>query len=325
MAIRTIRSQRVEDAFELFQLEKRGDRASQKTLDFYQLQVGKFMSWLGRSCPEALRFDGLDGTVLRHYRADLAEGVTRHGRRLQTESLRASHRGVMAFLRWAADAGFAVDEELLRLKAPRREHKEAMVYHVAQVRQILAKCENPTEEMVVKILVGSGVRMSELCGLALRGPDGVPDLMLDSLDRGRAELRVRSDGGAKGAKSRRVPITPKLAAAMKRYASLHRPQSDSQILVLNRRGQPFLKGGIDSMMDRFKLRVGFRVHAHAFRHTFATIATQGGWNLERLRVAMGHWDYSVLKGYVELSMQRDLGPLREWRDLIVLASEEEGR
>jgi integrase len=148
-------------------------------------------------------------------------------------------------------------------------------------------------------------------------------LMLDSLDRGRAELRVRSDGGAKGAKTRRVPITPRLAAAaMKRYSSLDRPESDSQAWLLNRHGQPFLKGGIDAMMDRFKERVGFRVHAHAFGTRSRPWRPQGGWNLERLRVAMGHWDYSVLKRHVELSMQRDLGSLKEWRDLIVLASEE---
>jgi hypothetical protein len=42
------------------------------------------------------------------------------------------------------------------------------------------------------------VRAAELCGLAVRGPDGLPDLMLDSLDRGRLELRVRWDAGAKG-------------------------------------------------------------------------------------------------------------------------------
>src|SRR6266536_1633726 len=178
----------------------------------------------------------------------------------------------MAFLRWAFDEGFGVKEEVLRFKAPHREQREATVYHIVQVRQILVACENPTEELAVKIMIGSGVRLSELCGLALRGPDGVSDLMLDSLDRGRAELRVRSDGGAKGFKTRRVPITPKLAAAMKRYASLHRPESDSPVLLLNRRGQPFLKGGIDAMMDRLKLRAGFRVHAPAFRHTFATVA-----------------------------------------------------
>jgi hypothetical protein len=39
-------------------------------------------------------------------------------------------------------------------------------------------------------VVGSGVRESEVCGLAVRGPDGLSDLMLDSLTRGRVELRV---------------------------------------------------------------------------------------------------------------------------------------
>ncbi len=63
MAIRA-KSRRIEDAFELFHLEKRGDRASQKTLDFYELRVGKVLRWLGQECPQALRFDELDGTVL---------------------------------------------------------------------------------------------------------------------------------------------------------------------------------------------------------------------------------------------------------------------
>lgn len=41
-------------------------------------------------------------------------------------------------------------------------------------------------------------------------------------------------------------------------------------------------------MDRLQRRVGFRVHAHAFRHTYATVATKLGWNFEHLRAAMGH-------------------------------------
>jgi integrase len=71
------------------------------------------------------------------------------------------------------------------------------------------------------------------------------------------------------------------------------------------------------MMDRLQVRVGFRVHAHAFRHTFATIATKLGWNFEHLRAAMGHSDYKVLQRYVRLATERDLGQRREWTDLIV--------
>src|SRR3989442_3532778 len=197
-----------------------------------------------------------------------------------------------------------------RLKAPRVPLKEATVFHIARLRDVLAACNagRPEEEPVVRTLVGSGVRAAELCGLAVRGPDGLPDLMLDSLDRGRVELRVRWDAGAKGRKSRRVPITPKLAAAIKRYEARERPAAKSGALLSNDRGESYQRYGVDAMMDRLQRRVGFRVHAHAFRHTFATVATQLGWNFEQLRAAMGHADYNVLQRYVRLATERDLGP-----------------
>jgi integrase len=93
------------------------------------------------------------------------------------------------------------------------------------VREILAACNPrvPQEELAVRILLGSGVREFELCGLALVGPDGMSDLMLGSVVRGRIELRVRWDGGAKGCKARRVPITVKLVGVIKRCEGRHRP------------------------------------------------------------------------------------------------------
>lgn len=75
------------------------------------------------------------------------------------------------------------------------------------------------------------------------------------------------------------------------------------------------------MLRKIEARVGFRVHAHAFRHTFATVATQMGWNFERLREAMGHSDYQVLQRYVRLATERDLGAKKEWTEFI-LAPEE---
>ena len=71
------------------------------------------------------------------------------------------------------------------------------------------------------------------------------------------------------------------------------------------------------MMDRLKERTGLRVHAHAFRHTFAMVATKLGWNFEHRRAAMEHADNGVLQQYVRLVTERDLGSRREWSDLIV--------
>ena len=141
--------------------------------------------------------------------------------------------------------------------------------------------------------------------------------MLDSIDRGIAELRVRGDGGAKGMKTRRVPITTRLALEMKRYAARLRPRSDDPHLLLNRNGQQYGDLGINELMVRLSARDGYRIHAHAFRHTFATVATQLGWNFERLRSAMGHADYTTLQRYVRLSMERDLGRLEDWLQYVI--------
>ena len=108
------------------------------------------------------------------------------------------------------------------------------------MKKILAACNPavPTEDLVVRILVGSGLRREELCGLAVVGPDGLSDVMTDSLGRGRVELRVRWNAGAKGRKSRRVPITPKLAAAIKRYEARHRGDTELPELLINEHGRP---------------------------------------------------------------------------------------
>jgi integrase len=182
----------------------------------------------------------------------------------------------MTFLRWAEDEGYAVDPRMRRLKAPRVPLKEATVLHIAQLRDVLAGCnpERPQEELIVRILVGSGVRAAELCGLAVRGPDGLPDLMLDSLDRGRVELRVRWDAGAKGKKSRRVPITAKLAAAIKRYEARHRDPGEAGAKTVSVRAQQW---SVDAgAVDRARILRGWTRrdlarHAHVDEGTLCDL------------------------------------------------------
>jgi integrase len=228
-----------------------------------------------------------------HFRMD------RQGALLSPKTLHYYDETILPFLRW------------LEADGVRR-------FHIAQVKKILAACNPavPTENLVVRLLVGSGLRREEVCGLAVVGPDGLSDVMTDSLGHGHVELRVRWNAGAKGRKSRRVPITAKLAAAIKRYEAGHRGDADLPQLLINEHGNPYQGPGIKSMMDRLTLRVGFRVHAHAFRHTFATVAAKMGWNFEHLRSAMGHSDYGVLQRYVRLATERDLGSRADWIDFI---------
>lgn len=306
-------------AYEEFRLDRQGELVSPRTLEYYDDRIGQFLDWLAEERPEIRRVGDLDVGTVREYRAYLSGRLTRSGRPLRPKTIAESHTALMTFLKWAQAEGYEVQGRILELRRPRVPAPEPTVYHVAQLREVLQACDpaRPEEGVAVRILVGSGVRESELCGLAVVGPDGLPDLMLDSLQRGRVELRVRWDAGAKGMKSRRVPITPKLASAIKRYEGRYRRDVEYPNLLINRLGQPYKRYGIDAMMDRLQRRVGFRVHAHGFRHTFATVATQLGWNLEHVRAAMGHADYTVLQRYVRLATERDLGSRKDWVEFVV--------
>jgi integrase len=101
----------------------------------------------------------LEVSRLRVYRAQLATRPgRRHGQPLQPKTILESHRAILCFLRWARREGYHVDGRILELTAPRVPDKEPTVYHIAQLRKVLAACNPavPTEDLVVRILVGSG-------------------------------------------------------------------------------------------------------------------------------------------------------------------------
>ena len=319
-AVAETRPSPLEDAYAHFRLDRQALPVSPRTLQFYDEKIGPFLGWLRLEHAAIRRFEDLEAVVVRHYRAKLAAGNGLRGLRIQPETLAGTDRALRAFFRWAQAEGYPVAPRLLQLPKVRVPWKEPTLFHIVQVQEILGAC-NPTlpqEALAVRILLGSGVRQSELCGLAVRGTDGLPDLMLDSLDRGIVELRVRGEAGAKGMRSRRIPVVPRLGSEIKRYVARHRPEVPFSNLLINSNGKPYRRSGMDSVMDRLEERVGFRVHAHAFRHTFATVATKLGWNFERLRAAMGHEDYITLQRYVRLAMERDLGRLEEWTEYVAL-------
>jgi integrase len=307
------------DAWEWFRTEKEGDGCSPKTIEYYRYQVLPFLEWLARQHPEVQDFPELVADHLRSYRAWLAKRPRRYGGQLDATTLLTSHKAIRTFLKWIQSNNRQVqmDPALLEFRRPRQPYKQAVLFDISELRSILACCETPAEQLAVRLLVGAGLRESELCGFCLKGPDGSPDLIPDPTEQGRFLLRVRWDGGSKGRKTRYVPISVKLAAHVKRYVAISRPtDSPYPQLLISRQGRPFKPEGVKSMMNRFKRRLGFRVHAHAFRHTYATASVQMDINLEKLRAAMGHADYDTLLRYVKLASERPLGPAKDWAEFI---------
>ena len=277
-----------------------------------------FISWLAQTYPEVEGFDTLTANHLRAFRAYQQGREKRNGGKLAAQSHVANHKAIRSFLNWGRDNNPDVlfDPTMFRLKKPRTPDKEATVYDIAQLKRILEVCGNDTERMVVRLAVGAGLRLSEIAGLSMTGPDGQSNLMTDPVED-RYLLRVLWDAGAKGKKTRLVPIPVKLAALIRKYVATN---TRGGTLIVSRVRHPMSADGLKSLMRRLEKRVGFRVHAHAFRHTYATVSTQQDVNLDKLRVSMGHADYDSLLTYVRLAATRNLGPGKEWNEYLYVPS-----
>jgi integrase/recombinase XerD len=65
-------------------------------------------------------------------------------------------------------------------------------------------------------------------------------------------------------------------------------------------GRPAEVVSVKDLSKRVRRRVGFGVHAHNFRHTFATEYLRRGGEIERLRRILGHTTYVMVMRYVHL-------------------------
>ncbi|MGI9023323.1 MAG: site-specific integrase [Acidimicrobiales bacterium] len=180
------------------------------------------------------------------------------------------------------------------------------------------------DRVVVCLLLGTGLRASELLGL---------DLGSRETAQGDASVRVLG----KGAKPRTVPTPPPLPELMDAYvASRHarfpywKPALSHPLLVgppraaasgagaagtddgTDRRagGRRLTTGQLDYLLRQVLAAAGLAgrrpagANAHAFRHTYGTLLAAEGTPVADLRGLMGHASLATTQGYID-SVARD--------------------
>jgi integrase len=161
-------------------------------------------------------------------------------------------------------------------------------YSEAQLERVLEAAPEGWPRLAILILLGTGMRVGELCALGLEDIEDEGETAFFKIRRG------------KGAKFRRVPSAAACAAKLVRYLNRIRPPSSAPELLLRQDGKPVRLQTVTELLKRIKRRVGFRVHAHKFRHTFATEYLRQGGEIERLRRILGHTTYVMVMRYVHL-------------------------
>jgi integrase/recombinase XerC len=145
---------------------------------------------------------------------------------------------------------------------------------------------------VLELLYGSGLRVSECCGL----------------DVGDVDLRRRSVTVlGKGSKVRRLPLGDPARAAVSDYLRRGRAalvSEPTEALFVNTRGRRLTPRDARRIVARFPLPDGRTVHPHALRHAFATHLLDGGADLRAVQELLGHADVGTTQIYTHVTRDR---------------------
>jgi integrase/recombinase XerD len=157
------------------------------------------------------------------------------------------------------------------------------------------------DRAILELLYGTGMRISELCGLSI-----------GALDADAGVVRVFG----KGAKERVVPVgRPALAAVAEWLGPNGRPRlvptrwarrADAAALMLNRRGGRLSRQAGWAIVAHYGKQVGLgdRLSPHVLRHSCATHMLDHGADLRVVQELLGHASVSTTQVYTKVSTER---------------------
>ncbi len=145
------------------------------------------------------------------------------------------------------------------------------------------------DRVILELLYGCGLRVSELVGLDL-----------DDFDWDQRWIRVRG----KGRKERQVPFGTQAAAALEAYLQA-RAGFDSPALLLNPRGKRLTARSVERIVKRYAILFAGdpSVHPHTLRHAYATHLLGDGADLRAIQELLGHASLSTTQKYTQVSLE----------------------
>lgn len=208
--------------------------------------------------------------------------------------------GVKAFYRYCRLASLIEENPTLLVTGPKYGSRLPEVLSVEEINDMISvidmsKSEGWRNRAIMETLYGSGLRVSELCGLRY-----------GDLYAGEGMLRVEG----KGSKQRFVPVSQYCLKAIEEWSGRRaefniKPKFQDYIFV-TRRGTAMSRVMVFYVIKRLAEDAGVRktISPHTLRHSFATHLLEGGANLRAIQQMLGHESIATTEIYLHLDNTR---------------------
>ncbi|MCL2190345.1 MAG: tyrosine-type recombinase/integrase, partial [Defluviitaleaceae bacterium] len=274
----------IPQAIEAFLIDQQLRGNTPKTIAGYRGFLRRFCDWLTQRSITTL--PRLTIQAINEYQLYLdRKQRERHGAgKMAKRSIKTYMQHIKAFLAFCYAEGF-IDEPLnQKIKLPKTERPVIEILTNEEV-DVLLSCFSRSETglrntVIILIMLDCGLRLSEVAGIKT-----------DDINFQKGYITIMG----KGRKGRIVPLGLKVRRVCMAYIhkrrGADRPQDDT-FFFLTKERKPLTTAAIASLMGRLKEKTGItRLHAHLFRHTFATnFLVHGLGDVYELSRILGHAD-----------------------------------
>lgn len=208
---------------------------------------------------------------------------------------------IKTLFRYLIEEGYVETSPLERMEKPRESKHQVQPFAISEVDSMIEqtkKTDHPKRnKAIIMLLLDTGMRASEMCGLLKR------DVDLD----GRYVVLM-----GKGKKRRQLPLRPKTVSAIALYIRQDGGRDEMDPVFRSERGikigDNLTRSGLLRLVSRLGDAAGIiakRSSPHTFRHTFAIEFLRAGGNVYALMHALGHSSLKTCMIYLAIA-QADL-------------------
>lgn len=204
----------------------------------------------------------------------------------------ASLRG---FFKWFCANEYGTKNPAQTLEQPKLPKHLPKVMTIEELNQILNTNLTEEETLIVELLYGCGLRVSELV-----------NLQLNNIDIKSKYIQCYG----KGSKERIVPFGEKAKAALKKYLkvrdliTLKNKLVDNKILFLKDDGKQITRQDVYNFIKKQGEKIHKHISPHTLRHSFATHLLENGADLRVVQELLGHSDVSTTQLYTHITKKR---------------------
>jgi integrase/recombinase XerC len=243
----------------------------------------------GAEAPADLTLALLRGWLARRRAAgDARASLARHAAAART------------FTAWAQREGLGEADPGQRLASPKAHRDLPTVLRPDQAEALVTSpAARPDavglrDRVVLELLYGTGIRVSELCGLDL-----------GDVDRMRRVVRVVGKGDKERAVPYGLPAEQALTAWLRHGRPALEGTASGPALLLGARGGRLQPGAARRIVDGYARAAGLpHTSPHDLRHSAATHLLEGGADLRSVQELLGHASLSSTQIYTHVSIER---------------------